>query len=1237
MSGDVPARPRADTWVAAIHTSEEDFTPIGTAVVIDEDRVLTCAHVVARHRAVREPLWVAFPKADNCPRRRVASVAIPAEPEVHDVAVLVLQERVPTGVQAAPVRCPKPIDLVSLHWWAFGFPPDPFENRVSLGNEAHGVVGVSLAHGWVHLETSSRYALEKGFSGAGLWSRDYEAVVGVVGQAHSNGDGRAVTLYQADLCFPKHKIAVLAAAWTAESAGMVALEQWGWTVACDPEGIRHWQPRARGVSIESERGYRFRGRKAALSRIVEWLDRPHPDRRVLVVTGSPGVGKSSVLGRIVTTADPDIRASLPQGDQAICARVGSVGCAVHAKAKTALEVAEEIARAASARLPDEAGDLAPAVCDVLAERNSPRFNVIIDALDEAVSPAQTRAIVNKVVLPLTETCARVGVQVIVGTRRRDDGGDLLRMFGGTLAPIDLDDPEYFAEEDLDAYSLACLQLAGDERAGSPYTDDTAARPLARRIAVMSGGNFLVAGLTARSHGLHDQEPADPDRLAFPVTVDAALADYLQHLGPADRLSAGAALTALAFAEAPGLSADLWGLAAEAIAGTLVSAADLTRFARSSAANFLVENSDTAARDQGANTTTVYRLFHQALNDALLRARSDVVPRADDERALTQAFTRHGRLSNWKDAPGYLLRSLPGHAATAGLVDELLTDDAYLLYADLRRLMLAAHHATTQQARRSLQLIGLTPQAVTAASGERAALFSVTQALEGLGADYASTPGTPYLARWAHTFTHGARIALEGHLGVVRALCPVTVAGRELIAGASEDGTVRIWDPATGRQEAATEGHPGKIYAMCPVIIAGRQLLACGGQDHTVRICEPGSGLQEAVLQGHRSFVSSVCPVTVRGRELLASASKDKTVRIWDPVTGHQEAVLQGHQGWVHAVCQVTVGGRELLASASEDKMVRIWDPATGEQEAVLHGHQSRVEDVCSVTVAGQQLLASASLDNTLRIWDPATGEQKAVLEGQYGPCCVCAVTVAGRELLASAGVDRTVRIWDPLTGLQDAVLEGHTEDVEALCAVSVAGRQLLASASDDGTVLIWDPTAVGKKAAPQGHRDHVSGVCPVTVAGRQLLASASFDGTVRIWDAATGRQKAILEGHQDRVWGVCPVTMDGRDLLASAGADGTVRIWDAATGRQEAVLEANQGQVFAVCTVTVAGSLLLASAGDDGTARIWDPTTGKQKAVLQGHALEVDPPGVSGGPQTWKDEGSWRHSGNTRRSCGNAR
>ena len=948
MSNDSPAHPpSADGWVAALHASEDDFEPLGAALVIDQDRVLTCAHVVISEGAVREPLWVAFPNAGGCPRRRVASVVTAYSRPVLDLAVLVLAEPVPAGVEPARLRCPKGQDLVSRRWWAFGFP-----DRDPIGDSADGQVGASLSYGWVRLDTKSPYLIRPGFSGGGLWAEDYKAVVGIVGQSHANGDGRAITLHQADLDLPDLKLAVLAS-WSVETAGEVALTQWGWALARDPEGVRHWQPRARGVSIESERGWRFRGRTAALTRIVSWLDRASPDRRVLVVTGSPGVGKSAVLGRIVTTADPVIRAVLPVADAGVRASLGSVSCAVHAKGKTALEVAEEIARAASAKLPEGPEDLAPAIRDALGERAGSRFNVIIDALDEAASPAQARAVIDAVALPLAETCADAGAQVVVGTRRRDDGGDLLNRFGAALEVLDLDNPKYFAEEDLAAYAFACLQLIGDERPGNPYADEALAGLLAARIATVSGQNFLIAGLIARSHGLHDEQAADPGQLRFGATVDSALASYLQPLTPVAGLSAAYLLSALAFAEAPGLSAGLWRLAVEAIYGAHVSAEDLAWFARSSAANFLVETAGSATTGpHHAGAGPVYRLFHQALNDALLHARADVTPRADDEQALTRAFLTLGQAGQWQNAPGYLLRSLPGHAQAGGLVDELLTDDTYLLHADLRRVLQAADDAASPEARRRARLLRLTPQAITAVPRERPALFSVTEALDALGNTYhASRWQAPYQAQWAAVRPRNEWAVFKGHQDWVRAVCAITVSGRPLLASGGEDRTVRLWDPQTGQQHAVLEGHQGGVRAVCAFTVSGRPLLASGGE--TVRLWDPQTGQQHAVLEGHQGGARAVCAITVSGRPLLASGGEDRTVRLWDPQTGQQHAVLEGHQGGVRAVCAITVSGRELLASGGDDETVRLWHPQTG---------------ACILTVPiHYQVLGAASVPDSLAI------------------------------------------------------------------------------------------------------------------------------------------------------------------------------------------------------------------------------------------------------------------------------
>jgi hypothetical protein len=389
---------------------------VGAAVVIDDRRLLTCRHVVAAAAgpaaqawAALPEVWVAFPHAasGSAGRLRAAAVRLPASASpAADVAVLRLGGPVPAGVVPARLRAPAADDLRGrgCRWWAFGFPDnDP------IGNAADGTVGEKLGYGWVRLDTDSRYLVQPGFSGGGLWSADYDAVVGIVGTANSRGDGQALTVRQAAVLLPDEGIGAVAG-WSVEAVGETALAAWGWTLAGDAEAVRHWRPRALGVSVDSERGRRFRGRTRALSMIVNWLARPEPDHRVLVVTGSPGVGKSAVLGRIVTTADAGVAAALPADDDAVRAPVGSIACAVHAKGKTALEVAREIARAASAALPSHVDDLAPALRRALERDDAPAgaFTVVVDALDEAAGPDQARTVLTGVLLPIARTCADLG-------------------------------------------------------------------------------------------------------------------------------------------------------------------------------------------------------------------------------------------------------------------------------------------------------------------------------------------------------------------------------------------------------------------------------------------------------------------------------------------------------------------------------------------------------------------------------------------------------------------------------------------------------------------------------------------------------------------------------------------------------------------------------------------------------------------------------------------------------------
>ena len=70
-----------------------------------------------------------------------------------------------------------------------------------------------------------------------------------------------------------------------------------------------------------------------------------------------------------------------------------------------------------------------------------------------------------------------------------------------------------------------------------------------------------------------------------------------------------------------------------------------------------------------------------------------------------------------------------------------------------------------------------------------------------------------------------------------------------LATGSNDGAVRIWDPATGQQRAALTGHAGPVRAVA--IAPDGSWLASGGQDGTVRIWDPATGQQRAELTGTR--------------------------------------------------------------------------------------------------------------------------------------------------------------------------------------------------------------------------------------------------------------------------------------------------------------------------------------------------------------------------------------------------
>jgi WD40 repeat protein len=409
------------------------------------------------------------------------------------------------------------------------------------------------------------------------------------------------------------------------------------------------------------------------------------------------------------------------------------------------------------------------------------------------------------------------------------------------------------------------------------------------------------------------------------------------------------------------------------------------------------------------------------------------------------------------------------------------------------------------------------------------------------ADYLRHTVRANLAAWLpHLHTLHAAWEQKGYVWAV-AYQP----GGTLVATASDDGAVRLWDRNTGQAFGKPLQHQGPVRALA--FSPDGKLLATGSQDLTARVWDVATTTAASPPLEHQGWVRALA-FHPQG-QFLATGSADKTARLWEVPSGQPIGQPLHHQGEVLALAFHPQG--QTLLTGSTDQSARLWNTATGKNQAIKMEHQGVVWTVAFSPDGA--LALTGSWDHTARIWDAATGKPRGAPLHHQGNVRVAQFSSDGKIIL-TASEDRTARIWDAATG-------------QAL-----------------GVPLVHEDEVLGAALDPKGAR----------------VATAGPDRTVRLWDWATGKLSGSTLEH-----GAPPTCLafspDGADLL-TGDANGTSHLWKLSPGPRRQSL--NQPGVIWTTVYSRNGKVVL-TAGGDGSAWLWDPANAQPLGPALKHQRPV--------------------------------
>ena len=403
----------------------------------------------------------------------------------------------------------------------------------------------------------------------------------------------------------------------------------------------------------------------------------------------------------------------------------------------------------------------------------------------------------------------------------------------------------------------------------------------------------------------------------------------------------------------------------------------------------------------------------------------------------------------------------------------------------------------------------------------------------------------------------------------------------------EQGILRVWDPATGKELRPLEGQKGAPHSLAFV----NKLLVTTNDRGPVRFWDPNTGKAVAPPEGLATGVSAIA-LSSDGKT-LAAASAGK-LRLIDPASGKEIRQFEVTEA-IALIPYFSPDGKTLAATFSGPRGnpgVCLWDVASGEE---LHRMSAEAFRLGVAFSPDGKSLAIGSRSQPVSVWDVASGKETLSLGEASTSAGFVAFLAGGKELLSVGGGGAVV--WDATTGKELRRI-GEKSPRFLASAVDPDGKTL---AGIQGNAVRLFDTATGKERLPS--TAPISDVEAVAFSpdGKTALTG---DSELRLWDAATGKQLVSL-GSASRI-GAAAFAPDGKAILAGYSQEQALRLWDSSSGKELRRFEGYIGEVetvgflsdghsvMSMCRQGTTRTPISITQKREMSLRVWDLATGKE-------------------------------------------